>query len=141
MVSLGHPWSSVRAPSWDYNPWSSGRGVMVGNSVFLRGVSCSLGGSTPFARSCTVSSIEEATSPLRDHPHSNSCGCAKGLRVVSSMEGTGQDRAKGVEPPKLQDASPKKTDLPTIAPKPDDQGWQSHEGALPDDQWCPRDTI
>jgi hypothetical protein len=43
------------------------------------------------------------------------------------MEDTGQDRAKGVEPPKLQDASPKKTDLPTIAPKPDDQGWQSHE--------------
>jgi hypothetical protein len=57
------------------------------------------------------------------------------------MEDTGQDRAKGVEPPKLQDAPLKKTELPTIAPLPDDQGWQSHKGALPDDQGCPRDTI
>ena len=57
------------------------------------------------------------------------------------MEDTGQDLAKGVEPPKLQVAPLKKTDLPTIAPKSDDQGWQSHEVALPDDQGCPRDTI
>ena len=56
------------------------------------------------------------------------------------MEDTGQDRAKGVEPPKLQDAPLKKTELPTIAPLPDNQRWQSHEGALPDDQGCPRDT-
>ena len=74
MVSRGHPWSSGRAPSWDCHPWSSGRGAMVVIAYFMGGAAWLGGFHFLSARcSCPVPFIEAATSPARDHTHSNSC--------------------------------------------------------------------